>query len=308
LIWAVRNPIEETTPIKVKGRFSGEYETVITDHGVSDKRLLVVEGEFASTLKVMKREGNTLSAVIRNAWDSGELGTMTKNSPAKATGAHVSIIGHITKDELLRSLDTTDAGNGFGNRFLWVCVRRARILPEGGSIDSASLSVHTERLTEAYQFAQRVGELRRYGEAREIWHSVYPSLSEGKPGLLGAMIARAEAQVMRLASIYAVMDCSEVIRKEHLYAALALWDYCEASARYIFGDFLGDPTADDILRSLKGQSNGLTRTDIRNLFQRNKNKVEIDRALKTLLEGGFARVAVEETKGNFRGTERWRAV
>jgi hypothetical protein len=168
--------------------------------------------------------------------------------------------------------------------------------------------VQTLRLAEAYRFAQSVGELHRDDEAREIWHSVYPSLSEGKPGLLGAMIARAEAQVMRLACIYAVLDCSQVIRKEHLCAALALWDYCEASARYIFGDVLGDPTADEILRCLKGQSSGLTRTDIRNLFQRNKNKAEIDRALKALLEGGFARVTVEETKGNIRGTERWRAM
>ena len=68
------------------------------DEGVEDKRLLVVEGEFASVLRVGQREGNTLSPIIRTAWDTGDLRTMTKNSPEKATGAHITILGHITGD------------------------------------------------------------------------------------------------------------------------------------------------------------------------------------------------------------------
>ena len=102
LIWEVRDPIEETRPIKEKGRHTGEYETYIANHGEADKRLLVIESEFANVLKVMTREGNTLSPVIRSAWDCGDLRTMVKNSPAKATGAHISIVGHITRDELRR--------------------------------------------------------------------------------------------------------------------------------------------------------------------------------------------------------------
>ena len=80
-----------------------------------DKRLLVVEGELASTLKAGKRESNTLSAIIRDAWDSSDLRTMTKNSPAKATGAHISIIGHITLAEFQKTLGETECLNGFGN-------------------------------------------------------------------------------------------------------------------------------------------------------------------------------------------------
>jgi hypothetical protein len=44
LIWAVRDAIVEKKPIKDKGRHTGEYESVVTDHGVADKRLLVTEG------------------------------------------------------------------------------------------------------------------------------------------------------------------------------------------------------------------------------------------------------------------------
>jgi hypothetical protein len=91
---------------------------LLTHHALefADKRLFVIEGEFANVLKVMAREGNTLSPVIRAAWESGRLRTMVKNSPARATDAHISIIGHTTRDELRGLLTQTESANGFGNR------------------------------------------------------------------------------------------------------------------------------------------------------------------------------------------------
>src|SRR5262249_17495491 len=43
-----------------------------------DRRLMVVESEFAATLRVMRRDGNTLSAILRQAWDSGDLRVITR--------------------------------------------------------------------------------------------------------------------------------------------------------------------------------------------------------------------------------------
>src|SRR5262249_42844583 len=88
LIFAVRDQIEKTEAIKEKGKYTGEYQTVVVDPGEEDKRLLVVEPEFGRVLRVARREGNTLSATLREAWDSDNLRTMTKNSPLRATGAH----------------------------------------------------------------------------------------------------------------------------------------------------------------------------------------------------------------------------
>ena len=88
----------------------------IIDQGVKDKRLLVTEAEFAGTLSVMERSGNNLSPNIRHAWDGLLLQTMTK-TPLKATGAHISVVAHITKDELRARLTRTDMCNGFANRF-----------------------------------------------------------------------------------------------------------------------------------------------------------------------------------------------
>ncbi len=278
LIWAVRDPIEETKAQRQKGQPT-TYEDIITDQGVSDKRLLVIEAEFAQTLRVMNRETNTLSPVIRNAWDGGNLRILTKNSPARATGAHIGIIGHISKAELLQHLTRTEMGNGFGNRFLWLCVKRSKCLPEGGNLSSVNFGPFLKELGRVVNRGKVTPEISRDHEARELWAEVYPELSSGKPGLLGAMIARSEAQAMRLACLYAALDGSMQVTIDHLRAALALWQYCEDSARYIFGDALGDPIADTILQSLKRNPAGLTRTEINQIFGGHKTTTQIDQAI-----------------------------
>ncbi|HEX3035068.1 MAG TPA: hypothetical protein VHT73_08035 [Thermodesulfobacteriota bacterium] len=246
LIWAVRDEITRRQPVKENGRVVG-YEDVTIDEGVSDKRLLVIEGEFATTLRVMERDGNTLSPVIRLSWDTGNLQTLTKNSPAKATGAHISIVAHITRQELTRYLNATEAGNGFGNRFLWLCVKRSKTLPFGGTIHTVNFKPLLDRLKEAVGFGKTAGEITWADDTKPLWTEIYPGLSEGKPGLIGALTARAEAYVTRLACIYALLDSSTKIERVHLEAALAVWDYCEESVKYIFQDMTGDPLANKIL-------------------------------------------------------------
>ncbi len=61
-------------------------------------------------------------------------------------------------------------------------------------------------------------------DARPLWVQFYNAVSEDQ-GLLGAATGRAEATTMRLAMIYALLDQSREIRREHLGAAIALWDY-----------------------------------------------------------------------------------
>jgi hypothetical protein len=304
LIWAVRDPSEESKPIKDKGRHTGEYETVIVDRGISDKRLFVLEGEFANTLKVMERETNTLSPIIRQAWDSGILKTLVKNAPAKATDAHISIIGHITRDELLRFLNQTEAANGFANRFCWIAVRRSKCLPEGGQIGTVDFSGVVQRLIAAVAIANTVGEVKRSEAVRALWREVYPTLSEGKPGMLGAVTGRAESQVMRLSALFALLDGSTIIRPEHHYAAMALWEYCERSAGWIFGTNTGDKNADRILAALREAGPaGLTRTQISELFNRNLSSAILTNTLEILHAGGYVRLTSNVTGG--APAERW---
>ena len=116
LIWAVRDPTAQ-------------------DPGITDQRLLVIEPEFASVLKASAREISTLSPTLRSAWDGRPLAILTRTAPARATSAHIALIGHITQHELRRHTSTIELANGYLNRILIIACRRQRLLPEGGHHD-----------------------------------------------------------------------------------------------------------------------------------------------------------------------------
>jgi hypothetical protein len=304
LIWHVRDPMYEWKPVKEKGRTTG-IEHVMVDGGVADKRLLAYEAEYASVLKVAGRDGSILSELIRAAWDTGTLQTLTKNSPATATGAHISIIGHITRDELRACLDNVEMANGFANRHLWVWTERSKSLPRGGNLQDAELAPLVEWLKAAVMFAHDAGEIARDKDAWALWEQVYDDLAEGQPGLVGAVLARAEAQVTRLSCLYALLDNTTVVRVEHLRAALAVWSYTEASARYIFGDALGDPVADRILAAAR-QRGEIDREAIVDLFDRHVRRARMDEALELLLKAKLLVMEKQSTGG--RPREVWRPV
>jgi hypothetical protein len=92
---------------------------------------------------------------------------------ALATGAHISIAGHITKPELVKYMRDTEALNGFANRFIWLCVRRSRLLPDGGR--ALDLSPFGKRLNKALAAARNVGAMARNEAAGRLWREVYPS-------------------------------------------------------------------------------------------------------------------------------------
>jgi hypothetical protein len=282
----------------------------LADPGVADKRLLLDEREFYQPLAVLRREGNILSRVIRDAWDCCEvLATLTKHSPTRATRPFISVIGHITGDELREALDHTSMANGYANRFLIACVRRSKILPHGGTLDLEMIERLGAKTLAAITDAQNIERVTWADEASHLWEDVYPNLSAGQPGLLGAITARAEAQSVRLALVYALLDRSQKIERVHLEAALALWSYCEASARHIFGDVIGNPTADTILRALRAAGpSGMSRLDIINLFGRNLLTSKMDAALVHLLNAGKVRRDVIKPNGAGRPRETWFAI
>jgi len=257
------------------------------DNGTAkDKRLLVLEPEFAQVIKVLAREGNTLSPVIRNAWDGKRLQTLVRNSPLRASDAHIAIVGHITKDELLRYLNATELANGFFNRFLLIGVRRSKLLPFGGSLAGSQLDGLRGRLAAALAAARTDRELSFTADARDRYAAIYERLSAARPGLFGAATGRAEAHTLRLALIYALLDRAAAIDLPHLDAALEVWRYAHNSTRWVFGDTLGDPTADEIWALAKQHRDGISRTEVRDLFSRNKKAREIDRALTALVDAG----------------------
>jgi len=253
----------------------------------------------------MKREGNTLSPVMRNAWDGETLRTMVKHSPLRASDPHVSIAGHITLAELTRHLTETEMANGLANRFQWFLVKRSKSLPFGGEWHTADLAPITRKLAGILEFATPPFRMEWAVDARALWREAYEVLTEDRAGMFGAVTARAEAQALRLAMIYALADYSYEIRRTHVESALAVWEYAEASALYVFGDTTGDPDADKVLSALEGADGGMTRNEVREFFGRNKGAAELDRIREALL--GESRIKVTRTRegDGKKPTERW---
>jgi hypothetical protein len=189
----------------------------------------------------------------------------------------VVIAGNISRDELLRYLDRTELANGFINRFLVCAARRAQVLPDGTGVPETSLLPLAHELRAVMDWALEPRVLGRDEAAGAIWRFVYPELSEGLPGLLGAATNRAEAQVLRLSVLYAILDRSPVIRAPHLMAALAVWRYAADSARWVFGDAMGDEIADAIMAAIRIRGS-MDRTDIGALFARHVARDRIERA------------------------------
>ena len=302
VIHAVRDAVEQAERTRggaTRAESSGD------DRGIADKRLLVVETEFASVLTRMLRDGNTLSSVMRQGWDSGALSVMTK-TPYRATGAHIAIVTHITQDELLRMLSATEMANGFANRFLWVCAARSQLLPEGGSLEEGELAGLVLILQRAGSRARTRSAMGRTAAASGLWRDEYARLTRERPGMFGALVGRGAPVVLRLALVYALLDEASAIDRHHMAAALEVWRYCEASVRFVFGDSLGDPTADVLLNALRRAGDaGLSRTEIRDRLGRNAREADVDRALGKLAEHGLATLHREATGG--RPAERWRA-
>ena len=213
---------------------------------VVEKRVLVSEAEFARVIAAASRDGSILSAVIRDAWDSGRLQNLTRKEPLKAHGCHVSIVADITAEELRMKLSTNEIANGFLNRFLIVSAKRAQKLPHGGSLTDFDFAPIARRLHVALEAARPRRRVTRTEAADRWWERWYHAVPD-EGGLLGAVTARAEAQMLRLSLVYALLDGAEYIDIPHLVAAEAVWNYAHASAQYVFGESLGDPNAQKFL-------------------------------------------------------------
>ena len=287
LIWSVRDPTAQ-------------------DPGHSDQRLLVIEPEFASVLKVASREISTLSPTLRSGWDGRPLAILTRAAPARASSAHIAVIGHITQNELRRHITQLELANGYLNRILIIACRRQRLLPEGGQHDPLAATGLPRLLAATITHAQTTGEVRLDPDARELWHHAYRRLAEQQPdGIVAQITARAEAHTIRLALIYALADGQQQISLPHLTAALALHDDATRSAAWALTGATGQPLAEQIHTALQQSPAGLTRSQISDTLKHNQPAGQIDSALRALKAAGRATVTQIATGG--RPAQLWTA-
>ena len=159
-----------------------------------------------------------------------------------------------------------------------------------------TLSQFQYELSEIIEAHQGIVEVVPDNEVRKAWEDkYYRELTEERPGIVGCIVNRAEAQVMRLALIYCLLDKCHIIRIEHLEAALALWRYCEASANYIFDGRQQDNISQNILDSL--QDGAMSGTDIHRLFNSHVSRERLKIAFSELEAAGKIGTEKQPTKG-----------
>ena len=299
IIHEIRDPRQRLT----RGR------KMVHDPGVSDKRLSIVEQEFGRVLVVGGRDGNTLSVTLRKCWDSeDDLHTGSKNDPECASNPHVSLIGHITLEELHKRLDQIDNTNGFSNRIMWLVVKRAKVIACPPPISWNHHPAILQKLRDIKaNLTTHSRSLSWQKDALLEWKRYYEAKKDSGVGVLGPIIARSAPHVLRLSMLYTVLDASTVIELKHLQAALAFVDYCERCAQWIFQQRTGNKHADKILWNLERRpENGMTRSEIqREVFSNHCSETTLNMALSQLVNADLTEVSHERGNNN-KTVERWK--
>lgn len=262
------------------------------DVGVHDKRLVVIEPEFANVLAQVMRDGNTLSAVLRNLFDGRDIEPMTKTSQTKATRPHVCVLGHITGFELKEKSTENDAANGLLNRFMMLHVHRPKLVPLPEPTPDDVLDALAERVADAVEHAtagqyhtNNARAVAMGDEARDFWVSNYPDITRDRDGRTGNLLARSEVYARMLAMVFCLMDMREEIEPCDLDAALAWIEYWHDSVSYVFRaaeeerDL--DPFAAEVLALIASRPN-ISLSEIQEHWHRNKTKA-VKAALERLL-------------------------
>jgi hypothetical protein len=279
---------------------SGQPGAQGADTGVADKRLLLVEEDFAAPLKTMVRQPGILSTVLSQAWDTGDLCAITRTSPIRATGAHISLLAHISTRELEPCFRLHRYSNGWHSRFLWVFSNRSKALPEGGILACGDI---VPRLRQALEWARSYTEpIERDDQARDLWSDIYARRGRGETRLASQSAARAEVQILRLSSIYALMDCSPLVRLPHLEAALAFWRYAEDTNDFIAGPRKPAPPANRLLGALRQAGpHGQAKSELHGVFNNHLTAAQLTSYLKELEDLGLITKSESNENGRTHG-------
>lgn len=311
---------DTSTPVHSNGLSSGEglIEAVRDDigdpedernwwPGVDDKRLLVRETELASVFHRMGREGNTLGPLLRQAWDGGDLRTLTRK-PICATDPHIVLVGHVSPGELATVVKSQDVNGGTLNRFLFIASRRSKRLPYGGNAPQEVVDDLAVRIGRALHSAAGAERVNLSEDCRKAWAQMYMRLTADRPDtVLTKATGRRAPHVLRLALIYALMDECRTIDVRHLEAAAALEQYSVDTAAYLFSASQATARQQEVSDLAKfiedGGIDGRTRTEIsREHFRGNRKADEIKLMLRELVESGHVRETKVDRKTVYRHT------
>lgn len=279
---------------------------------IEDKRLWVVESEFANVLHQGRRDGNTLSAALRDCWDGVDLKPATKTNRVYANNPHVCLSGAISPSELTALMSARELTNGFANRFLMIWAERTRMLPFPKETPQTTVEHLAARTREMLAFvrADRHGDrnhLRMDLSPQAQWR--YAQLYRGElnddlgDGVVGALLERRAPMLLRLAMLMALTDLQTRIDAQHLDAAMAWVRHATASIRFVFVSAADEAKLAQVLElsnrvlAFLRERGQATRSQISSeCFRGKASKTQIDATLGHLMASTPSKITVQRTE------------
>jgi hypothetical protein len=224
----------------------------------------------------------------------------------RATAPHIGFIGHITPEDLHSALaqEDGDRTGGFYNRFILLPAKRVRTLPFGGKPPACDGIVAQVRdalkaLGPPVPASDPI-TLEWADDAMTAWESFYIAAKSAHPFLSGldGFHDRLAPQVMRVAMLFAVIDGSPEIHRQHLVAAKALCLHALDASRDLLaecdrGHERPGRLVDRVRAAMKSADGDFTKTDVWNRIGRHAKSVALDTAIDMLVsEGSWLRISV----------------
>jgi len=276
---------------------------------IEDKRLWVVESEFANVLHQGRREGNTLSAALRDCWDGVSLKPATKSNRLYASHPHLCLSGAISPSELKELMRAREMTNGFANRFLMVWAERERIVPFPKTTSQETIDELAIRIVAILEFvkAECVTERDNLSvsltpQAQGLYSELYRGelMDDGAGERITPLLERRAPMLLRIAMTLALCDLQAIIQEKHIQAAMGWIRHSVESTKFVFVNASDAAQADrtasaaqkilDFLR-IKGPSSRWKITS--ECFQGHVSKAVIDEAIDRLLLASPAQITIQ---------------
>jgi DNA replicative helicase MCM subunit Mcm2 (Cdc46/Mcm family) len=212
---------------------------------------------------------------------------------------HLVVVGQMTPSAFRSGVDNLSLANGFMNRFIPILVARPHLIPWPGETSKRSRDLLGDLIHRCAHAPK--GILRLSPKARRIyeqWYLTREKRREHLPEKVAQLTARGNANVIRLAVIYALLQGSLTIRTQEIRAAIAIIEYADASANFLLAT--GKVGLEAKITKILESKSPLSRDELHRALGGHNTKEELNRALNALEEAGIIKTTTEQTRGRPR--------
>ncbi len=275
---------------------------------VTDKRILIIESELGNTLSQFSRQGNTLSAHLRNGYDGIDIRPLTKRDRVNVSDPYICLLGNITPHELIQfDENKLLSSNGLLNRMLMIWIQQGQLVPRPRGLSQDTLDQFAQLLAERIMKARKGyfethwRNVRKLSapipfsdEAETIWDSIYSQLvNQPDCSQVSSLTRRHRLHARILSALISLIEGHDKVTADDILCALKWIEYSRQSVVYCYrsqSEQLKAESRHGMARKilyaivlLSRKQGCCTRTDIHHFYQNKLKGHNVSLALETLL-------------------------